>query len=55
VRDVWWVRYANSMAKLILNSIEITDLPHVVEAAPEDVRDSGKRLAQLLEAYWTAD
>jgi len=55
VRDVWWVRYANSMAKLILNSIEITELPHVVEAAPEDVRDSGKRLAQLLEAYWTDD
>lgn len=55
VPDVWWVRYANSMAKLILNSIEVTDLPHVVEAAPEDVRDSGKRLAQLLEAYWTED
>ncbi|WP_405221435.1 hydrogenase expression/formation protein [Lentisalinibacter sediminis] len=55
VRDVWWVRYANSMAKLLLNSLEITDLPHVVEAAPEDVRDSGKRLAQLLEAYWTED
>ena len=55
VRDVWWVRYFNSMAKMILNSLEITDLPHVVEAAPEDIRDSNKRLAQLLEAYWTDD
>lgn len=53
VPDVWWVRYFNSMAKMILNSLEITDLPHVVQAAPEDIRDSGARLAQLLEAYWT--
>lgn len=55
VPDVWWVRYFNSMAKMILNSIEITDLPQVVEAAPEDVHDSSQRLARLLDAYWTAD
>ncbi|MEJ2604419.1 MAG: hydrogenase expression/formation C-terminal domain-containing protein [Gammaproteobacteria bacterium] len=55
VPDVWWVRYFNSMSKMILNSIEITDLPHVVKAAPEDIRDSAARLAELLEPYWAED
>lgn len=52
VRDVWWVRYYNSMSTLILNSIELTELPQVVKAAPEDIRDSAERLAVLLEPYW---
>ena len=52
VRDVWWVRYYNSMSTLILNSIELTELPQVVKAAPEDIRDSAARLAVLLEPYW---
>ncbi len=54
VRDVWWVRFYNSTYKLILNSIEITGLPAVVQAAPEDLRASAKRLSTLLKPYWAA-
>ena len=35
---VWWVQYFNSMEKLILNSIEVVDLPAVALAAAEDYR-----------------
>ncbi len=52
MRDVWWVRYYNSMRKLILNSIEITDVPAVACAAPEDIADTRERLAEILEPYW---
>jgi len=52
LRDVWWVRYFNSMNTLILNSIEITDIPAVACAAPEDISDTRERLADILEPYW---
>lgn len=51
-RNVWWVRYYNSMGTLILNTIEITDVPQVVVAAPEDLADSAKRLDEILAPYW---
>ena len=51
-RDVWWVRYFNSMNTLILNTLEVTDVPAVVRAAPEDLGDSAERLNDLLEPYW---
>jgi hydrogenase-1 operon protein HyaF len=50
-RHVWWVRYYNSMNKLILNTIEVTRVPDVVIAAPEDLRDSAKRLEEILLPY----
>ncbi len=50
-RNTWWVQYYNSQDTLILNSIEITDLPDVVRAAAEDLADSGERLADILEVY----
>ena len=50
--NVWWVRYYNSMGKLILNSIEITDVPQIVHAAPEDLRDSALRLEEIIAPYW---
>jgi hydrogenase-1 operon protein HyaF len=53
VRDVWWVRYYNSMSTLILNSLEIADVPEVLRAAPEDLRDSYERLRDILAQYWT--
>jgi hydrogenase-1 operon protein HyaF len=49
--NVWWVRYFNSMRKLILNTIEVVDTPEVLCAAPEDLADSAGRLADLLEPY----
>jgi len=49
---VWWVRYTNSMGTLILNTLEITDIPMVACAAQEDLDDSHKRFRELLEPYW---
>jgi hydrogenase-1 operon protein HyaF len=50
--NVWWVRFTNSVGTLILNTIEIVDVPGVARAAPEDIADSKRRLADILEAYW---
>lgn len=52
VPNVWWVRYYNSMGKLILNSLEVCAVPQIVAAAPEDLSDSAERLAQILAPYW---
>jgi len=50
--NVWWVRFYNSMGTLILNSLEITAMPDVVAAAPEDLADSAERLLEILAPYW---
>ena len=50
---IWWVRYYNSMGVLILNTLEVVDVPVVVKAAPEDLADSAERLKQILEPYWS--
>jgi hydrogenase-1 operon protein HyaF len=49
--NVWWVKYYNSEDALILNTIEIVDVPAVASAAPEDLSDSAERLAEILEVY----
>lgn len=51
--NVWWVRYYNSMGTLILNSLEVTDMPQVVAAAAEDLGDSATRLHEILAPYWS--
>ena len=51
VPDVWWVRYFNSMGILILNTLEVVDVPHVACAAPEDLRDSALRFDEILAPY----
>lgn len=51
--NVWWVRYYNSMDVLILNTLEITDVPSVLCAAPEDLADSATRLDSILAPYWS--
>lgn len=48
ISRVWWVQYFNSQDALILNTLEITDAPEVARAAPEDLADSGERLAEVL-------
>jgi hydrogenase-1 operon protein HyaF len=53
VRNVWWVRYYNSMSTLILNTLEVVDVPHVACAAPEDLQDSASRLDEILSLYWS--
>ena len=46
--DVWRVQYFNNMNTLILNTIEVVDVPEVVLAAVEDLTDSRERLAELV-------
>jgi hydrogenase-1 operon protein HyaF len=50
-RNGWWVRYFNSREAIILNTIEITDVPNVACAAPEDLEDSAQRLTEILGVY----
>lgn len=52
--NVWWVQYFNSMEKLILNSVEVVDVPAVALAAAEDFADSRERLAEWIESLATA-
>lgn len=47
---VWRVQYFNSMDALILDSFEVTAMPEVALAAPEDLGDSAARLREVLEA-----
>lgn len=50
-RNVWWVQYFNSQETLILNTLEISNVPDVACAAQEDVDDSAQRLLEILEVY----
>jgi hydrogenase-1 operon protein HyaF len=51
-RGVWWVSYLNASGVVILETIEIGDVPGAALAAPEDLRDSADRLAQIHAAYF---
>ncbi|HEY2190004.1 MAG TPA: hydrogenase expression/formation protein [Caldimonas sp.] len=48
-RDVWRVQYFNSMNTLILNTLEVVDMPEVAVASAEDLADSRTRMAELVE------
>jgi hydrogenase-1 operon protein HyaF len=48
-RNVWRVQYFNSMNTLILNTIEVVDVPEVALAAAEDLDDTRERLAELID------
>jgi hydrogenase-1 operon protein HyaF len=54
LRDVWWVQYFNSDDRLILNTLEVTDVPASVLAAQEDFEDSAERLREILAALTEA-
>jgi len=49
VPNTWRVVYYNSMDTVILNSVEVTDMPDVACAAPEDLGDSAERVAEVLK------
>ena len=51
--NCWRVVYYNAMDKVILNTVEVVDMPEVAMAAPEDLRDSHTRLGDVL-AYLEA-
>ena len=46
--NVWWVQYFNSMDTLILNTLEVSDVPEVAQASKEDYEDSIERLGEWL-------
>jgi hydrogenase-1 operon protein HyaF len=46
--NTWWVQYFNSSDQLILNTIEVVDVPVVALAAEEDLQDSVERLREWL-------
>jgi len=48
---VWWVQYFNSDDTLILNTLEVSEVPSVACAAMEDLEDSATRLAEVLAIY----
>jgi len=50
-KNVWWVQYFNSQETLILNTLEISEVPEVACAAQEDIDDSANRLAEILSIY----
>ncbi|WP_029356669.1 hydrogenase expression/formation protein [Bosea sp. 117] len=50
MKDVWYVRYYNSADTLILDTIEVTEVPDVACAAPEDIADSAVRIADILDS-----
>ena len=47
--NVWWVQYFNSMDTLILNTIEVSEVPEVALASQEDYEDSIERLGEWLQ------
>ena len=49
VDGLWRVQYFNSTDQLILDTLEITDIPLVACAAPEDLSDSYERLIEIRE------
>lgn len=51
-RHVWSVQFYNAMDTVILDTLEIGDVPAVACAADEDFRDSAERLREIDEAYF---
>ncbi len=47
--NVWWVQYFNSMDTLILNTLEVSEVPEVAQASTEDYEDSIERLGEWLQ------
>ncbi|TCU33101.1 hydrogenase expression/formation protein [Rhizobium azibense] len=52
VRNVWSVQFYNAMDTIILDTLEIAEIPSVTIAAEEDFRDSEARLRDIEEAYF---
>lgn len=51
LRRVWSVQFMNQMGTVILDTLEVGDVPSVALAAREDFEDSAQRLCELREAY----
>jgi hydrogenase-1 operon protein HyaF len=53
LRNLWRVQYFNSMQTLILNTLEVVEMPEVAIAAADDLADSRARMRELLD--WMGD
>lgn len=51
LKRVWAVQYLNGMGTVILDTLEVGDVPDAVLAGPTDFADSARRLAAIAEAY----
>jgi hydrogenase-1 operon protein HyaF len=49
VPNTWRLVYYNSQDAVILNSVEVCDMPEVACAAPEDLLDSMERLTEVMQ------
>lgn len=52
VRNVWSVQFFNAMDTIVLDTLEIGDVPVTARAAEDDFRDSAERLKEIEEAYF---
>ncbi len=52
IHDVWSVQFFNAMDTMLLDTLEIGEVPIVARAAEEDFRDSVERLREIEEAYF---
>ncbi len=50
ITNIWWVQYYNSTDTLILNTLEVVEVPLVTCASSEDLADSALRLQEIREA-----
>ena len=51
IPGIWRVQYFNSTDNLILDTLEVIDIPLVACAAQEDVEDSAERLNEIREVF----
>jgi len=51
IQNCWRITYFNSQDAQILDTIEITDLPEVICAAPEDLADSLERFEDVIQWF----
>lgn len=49
--NVWRVKYFNARDAMILNTIEVVDVPAVAMASQDDIADSAERLEEILQVY----
>ena len=49
--NVWRVQFLNAMSAVILDTLEIGDVPEFARAALEDFEDSGARLDEIMGTY----
>ena len=52
VRGVWSVQFTNASDAVVLDTLEIVEIPAAVLAADEDFQDSAERLADIENAYF---